>query len=78
MGGKGFNHLTNVGVETGNSEIICIGIGEKVVGTGGNVEVKKLKRVRGYTSALRGPYSSMKEEGEGKVIPGQLAERPFD
>ena len=34
MDGKGFSHLSNVGVGTGNSEFIRIGVGEKVVGLG--------------------------------------------
>ena len=32
MGSKDLGHLINVGVGTRNSEVICIGIGEKVVG----------------------------------------------
>ena len=32
MGGKGFSHVSNVGVGTGNSEVICIGVGKKFVG----------------------------------------------
>jgi len=34
MGNKSFSHLVNVGIEIGNSEVICIGVGEKVVGLG--------------------------------------------
>jgi len=32
MGSKGLSHLINIGVGTGNSEVISIGVGEKVVG----------------------------------------------
>ena len=35
MGRKGLSHLINVGVGTGNSEVISIGVDEKVVGLGG-------------------------------------------
>ena len=31
-GQKGFSHLSNVGIGTGNSESICIGVDETVVG----------------------------------------------
>ena len=55
MGGKGFSPLSNVGVGTGNSEVVCIGVGEKVEG-------------RGYANTLRDLYSSMKWRGEGKVV----------
>ena len=34
MGSKGFSHLSNVGVGTGHSEVICIIVDEKVVGWG--------------------------------------------
>ena len=55
MDGRGFSHLSNVGVGTGNSEVICIGVGQKVVGLGecGGKVVE---------------YSSMKGGGEGKVV----------
>ena len=43
MGRKGISHLINVGVGSGNSEVISIGVGEKVVGLGecGGEEVKQ-------------------------------------
>ena len=44
MGSKSCSHLINVGVGIGNSEVICTGVGEKVVRLG-NVEAKKLNRV---------------------------------
>jgi len=34
VGRKGLSHLINVGVGTGNSEVISIGAGEKIVGLG--------------------------------------------
>ena len=42
MGGKDFCHLSNVGVGTGNGEVICIIVGEKVVTLGevGDKEVE--------------------------------------
>ena len=45
MGSKGLSHLINVGVGTGNSEFISIGIGEKVIGLGecGDKEVEQGK-----------------------------------
>ena len=52
MGGKGFSHLSNVGVGTRNSEGISIGVGEKVWG---NVEVKKLDSV----VDVQGPYRAV-------------------
>ena len=75
MGSKGFCHLINVGVGTGNSEVIYIGVGEKVVGLsecGG----KEVDKSRGYTSALRDPYSAM-NGGERVKLYRQLAVRPF-
>ena len=44
MGGKGLSHLINVGVGTGNNEVICIGVGKTVVGLR-ECEAKKLNRV---------------------------------
>ena len=42
MGGNGFSHLSNVGIGTGNHELIYIRIGEKVIGLGkcGSKEVE--------------------------------------
>ena len=61
MGDRGFCHLSNVGVGTENSEIICIGAGKECGG-------KEVEKGRGCTGAVRDPYSSMKEGGEGKVV----------
>ena len=49
------------------SEVICIGVVEKVVGLGecGGKEVEQGRR---YADALSHPYPGMKGEGEGKVI----------
>ena len=52
MGGKGFSHLSNVGVGTRNSEGISIGVGEKVWGS---VEVKKLNSV----GDIQAPYRTL-------------------
>ena len=32
MGGKGFSHLSNIGVRIGNSKVIYIGVREEVLG----------------------------------------------
>ena len=34
MGSKGLSHLISVRVTMGNSEVICIGVGGKIVGLG--------------------------------------------
>ena len=47
--------------------MICRGVDEKVVRLG-ECGGKEVERSRGYTSALRDPYSSVKEEGDGKVV----------
>ena len=44
MDSKCLSHLINIGVGTGNCEVISIRVGEKIVGLG-NVEAKKLKKV---------------------------------
>ena len=64
MGRKGFSHLINVGVGTGNSEFINIGVGEKVVGLGeyGDKEVEK------SSSDLKHSHPDMKSGGEGEVV----------
>ena len=57
-----------IGVGTGNSEVISVRIGEKIVGLG-NAETKKLNRVWDiYTCTLRNPYPDMKRGGEGEVV----------
>ena len=64
---RGLSPLINVGVVTGNSEVIGIGVGEKVVELRecGDKEVEK---GRGYKFALRDPYPGIKRWGEGKVL----------
>ena len=67
MGGNAFSHLINVEVGTSNSEVICIGVGEKVVGLR-ECGDKEFKLGRAYASALKDPYSIMKRGRDGKVV----------
>ena len=59
--------MIKVGVGTRNSEVISIGVGEKVVGIG-ECRYKDVELSRGYTCALRDPYPGMKRRGESKVV----------
>ena len=63
---KGLSILINIRVRTGNSGVINIGVGEKVIGLReyGDEEVEKGK---GYTCALKDLHLGMKKGGEGKL-----------
>ena len=39
MGSKGVSYLINVAVGTGNSEVMCIGVGEKIVDWGNGLSI---------------------------------------
>ena len=53
-----WGHLSSVGVGTGNSEIIGIGVVEKVDGLG-KCGSKEVEQGKGYTRALRNPVCSI-------------------
>ena len=67
MSRKGLSHLISDGVGTGNSEVISIGVGEKIVVLG-DCGDKKVEYGRGYTCAPRDPYPGMKRGVKGKIV----------
>ena len=64
MDSKGLIHLSNVGVETRNNEVIYIGVGEKVVRLG-ECGGKKIEKGREYTSSLGVPIAWHERKGRG-------------
>ena len=67
MGRKRLNHLNNIGVEIGNSEVISVEAGEKIVGFG-ECGDKEVELGRGYICDHRDYHPGMKRGGEGKVV----------
>ena len=74
---KYLSHLINVGVGTGNSEVISIGVEEKLVGLGECIHSPiYIPPYRGYTFTLRDPYPDRKI-GEKVKLYRKLLIRPF-